>query len=206
MAERKRTAEELEIDFKRQVNFLNSSCKAFDEGMFDEAIRMAVTLRVLLHDKGRNVSVLQQMGIKEKMKFIDTSLDFKPDNLFAHLGLLVIRVGNGESDSGYRPLLKTNGISRLLSFNEWWGKVVIQDLCRNDFTRKELVLFVADQDGGAHLDPEINEKYAKLSRDHTLGWRSTVNGVFKEVPDAVFHCIRQIAFEVLTTFDERFAL
>lgn len=44
-----------------------------------------------------------------------------------------------------------------------------------EFTRRDLVLTVADQEGGAHIDPALNEAYANLSRFNSLSWKLVVN-------------------------------
>ena len=41
----------------------------------------------------------------------------------------------------------------------------------NKFSRKNLILNVADTDGGTHVDPELDEKYMAFSRKNSLGVR-----------------------------------
>ena len=44
--------------------------------------------------------------------------------------------------------------------NEWWNEVVmVQD---NSFSRKDIILATANQDGGAHVDPSPTAKTAEL--------------------------------------------
>jgi hypothetical protein len=67
-------------------------------------------------------------------------------------------------------------------------------------TRRELVLAVANQDGGAHVDPALGDAaYAAVSRDQSLG-TITVTGPHGEprtVDDSpALAAVRQIAYEV----------
>lgn len=79
---------------------------------------------------------------------------------------------------------------------------MFKDKAGNTFSRRDIVLAVANQDGGAHVDPELDEDYAALSKDNTLGWHFSVGGTETEFPDnPVPASIRQIAHEVLVTLE-----
>jgi hypothetical protein len=54
------------------------------------------------------------------------------------------------------------------------GIEIITDSAGADFTRKDLVLALANQDGGAHVDPALNEAYEALSQSNSLGWMAGV--------------------------------
>jgi hypothetical protein len=89
---------------------------------------------------------------------------------------------------------------RKIPFAEWWNEPVLRDKARNTFCRRELVLHVANTDGGAHVDPELDAAYAGLSRANSLGWMFTsenVTKVFEGRPELA--CMRQIAEELITT-------
>lgn len=62
------------------------------------------------------------------------------------------------------------------------------------------MLYVADQDGGTHVDPKIGEDYAKLSRQNSMG-RLYKKGAeeWKPVENPHLVTVRQIAHEVLKT-------
>jgi hypothetical protein len=66
-----------------------------------------------------------------------------------------------------------------------------------------LVLGLAHTDGGAHVDPELEEAYAELSRDNSLGLTFYQND--ERLPDTspVPANVRQIAFEVEKTILEQ---
>ena len=50
----------------RQLQFLHQSCASYDGGFFDEAIRMATVMRVLLHDTKHSTSLLKHLGFLPK--------------------------------------------------------------------------------------------------------------------------------------------
>ena len=73
--------------------------------------------------------------------------------------------------------------------------MIFVDQRKNESSRKDLILAVANKDGGVHGDSVLDEKYANLSRRNTLGWRfSNVKG---DVPLEGLEkvAIRQIAHE-----------
>ena len=54
-------------------------------------------------------------------------------------------------------------------FEDWWNEIIFDDT-KNKFTRRDIITFVANQDGGAHVDDELHEKYAMLGKMNSLGW------------------------------------
>ncbi len=72
-------------------------------------------------------------------------------------------------------------------------------------TRCDLVLNVADSDGGAHVDPSLDEAYMDLSRNNSLGWILREGDAVGPFPPPVMACVRQIGHEVLVTLREKAA-
>ena len=93
-------------------------------------------------------------------------------------------------------MLDTFPVGRELPFEEWWGEVVLMDDRRATMSRRDLVLSVADQDGGAHVDPALNETYARLTRQNSLGWTVTDGKTTRPVRKVERAALRQIAHEV----------
>ena len=79
-------------------------------------------------------------------------------------------------------------------FNDWWNEIIFDDK-KNKFTRRDIVTYVANQDGGAHVDPELDESYATLTKMDSLGW--TGYNVNKPLNNPAYQAIRTIANEVL---------
>jgi hypothetical protein len=86
-----------------------------------------------------------------------------------------------------------------MDFVTWWNDLVIQDNLGNHFSRKDLVLEVANTDGGAHIDAALDANYASLTRDNSLGWISSDGRTERPLTDIELHSIRQVAYELLET-------
>ena len=184
-----------------QVHFLRSSCRAYDGGDESEAKRIAVHLRVLLHDTARSRSLLSQLGGQFNWRFADTAYRFNPQNLLAHHGLITIKMTGGPAgDASFEPRCwSRTEVSPFIHFRLWWSSdVIFKDSEGERFTRKDVVLVVADQDGGAHVDPELDGAYAGLAKQGALGWRRA-GGPW--LADPVAPSLRQIAHEVLVTLE-----
>ena len=158
---------ELQAHLDEQLRFLERSADAFDRGFEDEGKRLAVAIRILVHDTNLSHSLLGQVGMKTQ-PFIDTSLPFDPKNVASHHGLISIRLGGGGAK--YVPHLDSGFPARRIPFDQWWNEPVIVDGKRRQFSRKDLVLTAANQDGGAHVDPSLDNAYAELSRRNSLNW------------------------------------
>ncbi len=203
------TAEDLSSQLKEQLDFLKLSAKVYDEGFHSEAKRMATTLRVLLHDTLTSASLLGQLNLKSG-KFLSTAtklpkLQNNQERLGGYSGLLGISVGDY---NGYIPYLDNvpGGMVEYLNFDNYWDEIIFIDNQNNQYTRRDIVLFVADQDGGSHVDSSLSEKYAKLSRQNSLGWniqRDTED--WMPLKGAELAAIRQITHEILKTLIQDYA-
>ncbi len=194
------TPDDLEEHLRDHVSFLKASSDAFDTGNTGEAKRIAVSLRVMFHDTKNSHSLL---GLLNKLSgsFISTALPFDPGNLSTHGGLIMTAMW-GAATTYYAPL--DDCITyRWLGFDDWWNEVVFLDDKRETLTRRDLVLTVANQDGGAHVDPALSEKYARLSRHNSLGWVLAPGDL--PIPNAERAAIRQISHEVLKTLDPSYS-
>lgn len=181
-----------------QIKFLKNSIILYDSGIEDEAQRIATTIRVLLHDTNNSTSLFKHLKIKENMLFLSTVPGYIPGNLLSYQGLLCT-----SSTGFYIPIcLADNKIQGLLlTFTDWWNEIVLDDKI-NSFTRKDIVLNVANTDGGAHVDDKLNEAYANLSRNNSLsGCMSSDRKEPILYNSPVYACIRQIAFELLYSID-----
>ncbi|MEC6440992.1 hypothetical protein [Acinetobacter baumannii] len=203
MAKTPQSREELKKHLREQLVFLKSSNKSFDEGIHAEAKRLATTIRVLVHDTIKSESLLKQLGIKNSIKFINTAKEVIPGNLAPYVGLVYYSFNsNGANYKAplHDGLLRTNIIPEL-DFINWWQQVVINDKQVGKFTRQDLVLSVANKDGGAHVGPSIDSSYAVLTRTNSLGFISSDGVRARPVNDIELHSIRQISFELFETLN-----
>lgn len=195
MARVPQTHAELEAHLQAHLGFLQRSADAYDSGFEDEAKRLAVSIRVLVHNTKSSQSLLTQLQRTSTM-FYDTCPAFDPRNLATFQGLVALNLGTTKKYVAMLDRLPMKKIPKT-DFMFWWNKVVFVDKDRNQLTRRDLVLSVADQDGGAHVDPALNETYASLSRLNSLGWMISEAGTQRPMPGPEHAAVRQIAHEVL---------
>ena len=183
-----------------QLEFLKRSAKSYDEGFEGEAKRMATVIRLLVHETKRSRSLLGQLQLIS-IDFYDTAADLYPENLFTHHGLAIIHF-EGDRVWYQAPLddLPPPFLT-WTTFDQWWDKIVFVDNQKRTMSRKHLVLSVADKDGGAHVDPKLDETYAAISRSNSMGW---VTGNDYKEPGPLdgrveLASVRQIAHEVIST-------
>ena len=69
----KRTQTELEQSLKAQLKLLTDYCNQYDAGNWEYVYPMSTALRVLLKDTKNCHSLLGQLGMKDKMQFVDSA-------------------------------------------------------------------------------------------------------------------------------------
>lgn len=198
------TRDDLIEHLREQLVFLRDDAAGFDSGNPAEAKRLALCLRLLLHDAGGSKSLLGQLGELQSLEFLDTANEFEPS---AHsqspcllgmknvppIGIVFVPFVQLDSPRG----------DRRRPFGEWWDQqVVAADMAQHTFTRRDFVLNLADKEGGAHVDPELPPTYAELVRRNSLGWvRMKEDDERSREPmgSPVAASVRQIAHEVVET-------
>lgn len=187
---------ELVAHLEDHLGFLRRSAEEFDGGHKSEAKRLAVSLRVLFHATAQSHSLLSQLN-RLSGKFISTSIPYDPKNGLSHCGLIMTAMSTTHAE--YVAPLDDFIFQRWLSFPEWWEEIVFVDNKKNTLSRKTLVLSIANQDGGAHVDPKLTDVYARLSRQNSLGWILTTGEDMPAIESPERAAIRQIAHETLKT-------
>ena len=205
----KRTRDQLQEALSQQVQFLNTSCQAFDDGNESEALRIAGVLRTLLHDTDKSKSLLEQLGIKDKMQFIDSAdpIDPIPTDR-QHNGHTIMVVSGMPGLFGIRPTMEGTKLIALqslkpnargsVSFDDWWTMGCIPGENRARHSREWLIKQMANKEGGAHVDPEITRGYAEL-RTSGMGMTVSSNGIDGFIKSPANVSVRQIAWELLTS-------
>jgi len=188
---------DLEQNLDDQLKSLELLADRFDEGFSGAARQMAVILRVLLHETSTSKSLLGQLN-KLGIEFRDTTFPMRPGQITPYSGFIQWTVS--PTGGVYLPLLDSNEHDhKLVDFNTWWESTVLVDAKKNKFSRKQLVLNVADKDGGAHVDPTLPPDYAELSRSNSLGRLYGNNQSWHPFAHPELACIRQISHEILKT-------
>lgn len=204
---------ELEDILRKQIQFLRNSCQVFDEGHDGEALRLAVSARVLLHDTKDSHPLLGQLGLLDPdTPFHSVAEPWISWDQWRHEGLVSFRsvlIEKGSevySETVYLPrLLDTRPLDELLwvPFTAWWAEIVLDDRQGHMITRKDLTLALANKEGGAHVDPNLTQAYEAVTRGEpfwTMRWSSGSQSG-SEVPAGrkEFVSMRTIAHELLIT-------
>lgn len=187
----------LEDHLKEQIYFLKSSCDSFDKGFKGEAKRIAVVLRILFHDTRNSHSLLGQLD-KKKNDFLSTAIPEMPENEATHYGLVFI--GMKGKETRFIPMLDDVPFHNWMSFNDWWNEIIFIDKNKKKFSRKDIILTVSNQDGGAHVDPKLDENYINLSKNNSLDIGVFSGNNFIKLTKPEQAALRQIGHEVLKTF------
>jgi hypothetical protein len=201
----KQTKKDLENYLKEQLELLNVLVDAYDSGKTTVAKSIATVIRILVHDTKNSHSLLGQLNLKENL-FFDSGTSIKKTinglkMITSYAGIVATSVGQ---DVNYIPYLDESppDCFGLVPFEEYWNRIVIIDNNREEFSRGLLVLRMANQDGGAHVDPEIDEKYMKLIRENSMGWKKTINNSNPEDLSGIeLATMRQIGHEIIRTLD-----
>lgn len=190
----------LEQHLARHLRFLRASCAAFDMGDQDEAIRIAVSLRVLMHTGGGS-PLLSQLG---DPPLLSTTPDINED-VIMHCGSLSItrmNFNNGEVTALYVPALDANPqFHRVVPWKVWWSQVVaVLDGMR--ITRSEIATAAANKEG-AHIAPRLPPEYRALvdgpmSIEHTRDGKVISS---QRLENIHYTDLRQMAHEVLHSPD-----
>jgi SEC-C motif len=150
-----------------------------------------------VHDTGSSRSLLGQLEQKS-IQFYETSIPRDPRNIMTYSGLTAIELTpEGAKHVAVLDMLPPYCPPRWVSFDEWWNRVIFVDQKESETSRKDLILAVANKDGGAHVDPVLDGKYADLSRRNSLAWQfSSPRGEIPlEGPEKA--AVRQITHEIL---------
>lgn len=198
-----RPKDELKRELIEQLQLLRHSCQAFDNGLEAVAKHISLSLRVLLHHHGQSRALLDQLGLRGG-RYLTSAPPLNPRNLLTECNLVLIQAGT--SGARYLPLVAGGAPPfplQAIPFVDWWNDPVLKDNRDRTLCRRELVLNVADTDGGAHVDPELEEGYMAISRENSLGWVFGTGEVFSALegrPELA--CMRQIAHELLSTIHQ----
>jgi hypothetical protein len=171
-----------------------------------EAQRIATSLRVIFHQTGRSTSLLTHLGAARISMLSTTCSPVGPGVLMApsNLASLVIR----RTDEGVTfksiALLDNAPMKRFIPFADWWETEIICLTAGVQMTRKSLVLAVADQDGGAHVDATLNPDYTVIKSGSGLIAGFQPPGGDPVVIPLESHSVatlRQIGYEILHSPD-----
>jgi hypothetical protein len=208
MAKIQRSPDDINNKVKDQVQLLKLACLNYDNGNEIAALNIANTLRVLLHDTTyadgtpNSISALTHIS-KKNIGYLDTCRPNTNTKLtFTGLiGYLIEGVHDGIGGTAkYYPLLNKSLTNDWLDFNTWWNGVIFQTPSGSTLTRQVLTIKATNQEGGAHIDENIDERFDNFRYHYSggvsvKGIKSGVVKAFDNIP--VYPALRQIGYEVL---------
>lgn len=185
---------------RHQLGFVERSCAAYDAGHLEEAVRIATTVRVLIHNTKNSTSLLSLLGARNinllsTVREIDPNGDGRRRPVSFH-GLGGSSVGpNGQMS--HTPSLDRSLTKRDMPTLEWWEQIVYMVdgvLIR----RCDLVLGAANQDGGAHVDRKLAPAYEAIRRGMFV--QVSPAKLAGRVVDSTYAMgLRQIGYEILAS-------
>jgi hypothetical protein len=186
-----------------QCELLRRACVGFDEGSDVEALNIAVRLRVLLHDTKSSKSLLGQLQIKDRLPYVDTLRAEMPEPVIViGSGLCIIEgtVGPGASGSRYKAPLSDEDPYRQhppQAFVDWWREHVLTSNSGKSVSRADFVLWLANEAGGAHVDPSHDPAHLEFSSGGFDGLQVVSDNEIDH--NLLFPTVRQIAYELETS-------
>ena len=193
----KQSAITLKDHLRRQLEYLRRSCELFDAGHWDEAVRLAVGIRVLIHDTEKSKSLLRQMSVREQVK-LATSFGFSARLPKNFQPTLVFPVFASSAESGTSVPFRLPMPPILMAVNEWWEEIVWMQ--ESTLTRKMIILDTANKEGGAHVQATAPGTIQELRQGLSKVTSVKINGVEVGTPGNYhFILIRQFAHELLNS-------
>jgi hypothetical protein len=187
----------------KQIRFIKHSCKAYDEGYTDEAIRIATQIRVILNPGGKRQRSLLQHLNAGRTPLLSTCEGASEDRgIIDYFGLGSFRFSSdGTTATGkYYPGLDNALTRQEIRADRWWKQVVFVFDRNTRLSREMIVKAAANTDGGAHVAQSLTPEYQKLSAPGAIGdLVETFGGTETRTPvtDAHLVAIRQMGYELL---------
>jgi len=193
--------------FVEHIGLIKTLCEAYDKQENDSiALSISTAIRVLVHDTQNSTSLLTHINKKDR-NYLSTN--HKNINEPVHLGLVTrINIGVKDGKGGeakYWPLctekLNHDEVTKKhINFNNWWSGEKVFKSSTASLTRKDIVLSIANKDGGAHFDTKVEEKYDHFRKTWSggsslVGIKSGIKRGYDNIP--TYPAIRQIAYELL---------
>jgi hypothetical protein len=173
-----------------QLGFITNSCESYDRGHRAEGIRIGGALRTLLHDTGRQTSLLTHLAATD-VPLLSTCTEITPDMLGIEGMATIVITSAGMT---FEPPLDRSSRKRLLPAPQWWTEPVTIVDAGVRVSRRDIALVAANKDGHAHVDATLTAEYQKLK---TGLWAMLDTG--KPVSDHHLLYLRQMGFEILNS-------
>jgi hypothetical protein len=197
--------EQLLLKLREQMELLHTSVIAFYNGRFAEALRIATSIRVLVHESGSSKPLLKLIrpdGLTLQIPAYTEGARLGEDQVI--LFAVGIRLGPGTTVA---PAVDVHSSHySLTTVGPWWERPVFRFQSKVGtqltYSRKRVVLILANREGGAHIDPNEDPDYVRLLTDEPLSFM--YNGARLETPDLARYLVAQSGVEMLECLKRNF--
>jgi len=190
----RRTTDDLRDQLRRQLIFLRNSSEAYDRGDREEAVRVAVILRVFFHQTTQSTSLMRLLGIEDSVRLLTTIDDaYKFDPITGRSESVIAMWVTFNPD--YTLPLGRATRRNIVPLIDWWNQSVIC-LEGEPVTRRQVILAAANKDGGAHIDPEPTGAARKLIAG-AVTYQPKGSSEEFALGNVHFALLRQFAYEIL---------
>ena len=187
----------LRKQLRRQLDFLDASSRAYDGGFHDEGLRLAVAIRVILHQTNHSHSLLNQMGERDNIRLLSSVRHFTTDaaeRMTFYDGLTAVAIPGGPF-----PKLAIGSETTWKKVDAWYKQPVIVVSQSTWVTRKDIILGAANKDGGAHFDPKVSAEFAQLQAGIWAQADPATGHAIGVFGDHHLAAVRQLAWELLNS-------
>jgi len=184
------------------MQFLRTSARAFYAGDFAESVRIATILRTLVHETGRCKPLLKQARPNAlDLPILEHAAQSADDDALFRFAVSV-RLG-----SPIAPAVDLHSSHNTSSsIGAWWGREVFAFRSwvgtQLIYTRKRVMLILADKEGGAHVDPFQDPDYVRLLTDSPLSFAD--HGLPVATPDLARFLAAQSGVQMLDSLKRNF--
>ncbi len=197
------TIKDLNKRLEEQIKLLKNNIRAYDAGFDEASIQISTICRVLVHDTNKSKSLLTLLNKKNTIKYITGVNGYVPANLLPYsknIGVKSSIINNNYELKFYSTTPKKNELFNVIfaDFDIWWNEIILSDINKNLYTRKEIILFVANKYGGAHIDSNIPDYFYNLENNNTMGWTVQKDGqTFSAINSPLLGLVKTIGFDLL---------
>lgn len=214
MSKIKISKSELLFKITEQITMLKTYCNLFDNGNTVFSSKIALCIRVLLHNTKNCCSAYEQLKREYNLKnflFPDSrGVNYLVDTReikHKYVSSLLYEYNAEVMDNQIAIKIKHKTVRKynFWSFEDWWTKVSAISWRENNLSRKDIICLLADQDGGAHIDTSIDNRLYEIKHSIPPKTCIVINSYsFTADTEELFYCvIRTIAEEVIYVFENK---
>lgn len=177
----------------------------YDDGAVDEGARIAVALRTLMHDTKNSKSLFTQLGLWDSLVRSFGPRQRPSCQNWNYVAAFQL-TGQPMQLRAVPRFTASAAETTFVAASAWWDTELVVGISSVPYTRRDLVLNLADKDG-AHFDSTVGEDYDAIN---TFGGFKTrvmrpwpgcgkASGEVTSIDNTLLAGVRHIAHEMLTS-------